>query len=169
MGKGPAEQPAGEQQPIEAQQAAQGPEQIDRALAVAQGGQGQARTAEQGQQAQYEQRQAGAVAVMLQGVEQAIAARQPEGAGLNALGKVTTGRTGVAIGFAVIQALALGFAQADGLAEPESFERAGAGWGAGGIAHARAHGRESSTEDNRCRCVVGTGLYRAAARRAVAG
>ena len=85
------------------------------------------------------------------------------------LGKVTACGTGVAIGFAVIQALALGFAQADGLAEPESFEGAGAGWGAGGIAHARAHGRESSTEDNRCRCVVGTGLYRAAARRAVAG
>ena len=105
---------------------------------------------------------------MLQGVEQAIAARQPEGAGLNALGKVTTGRTGVAIGFAVIQALALGFAQADGLAEPELFQWTGGGYGAGGIAHARAHGRESSTEDNRCRWVVGTGLYRAAARRAVA-
>ena len=69
---------------------------------------------------------------MLQGVEQAITARQPEGAGLNALGEITTDGTGVAIGFAVIQALALGFAQADGLAEPELVEWAGAGWGAGG-------------------------------------
>src|SRR3990167_10709148 len=96
---------------------------------------------------------------MLQGVEQAITARQPQGTGLNALGEIATGRTGVAVGFAVIQALVLGFAQADGLAEPEVFEWAGGVYGAGGIAHARAHGRESCAEDNRCTCVVGTGLY----------
>ena len=54
---------------------------------------------------------------MLQRVEQAITARQPQGAGLNALGKVTAGGAGVAIGFPVIQALALGFVQADEMAK----------------------------------------------------
>jgi hypothetical protein len=65
------------------------------------------------------------VTIMLQGVEQAITARQPQGAGLNSLGEVAAGGAGVAIGFAVIQTLALSFAQADGLAQPELFEWAG--------------------------------------------
>lgn len=102
-GKQQAQGPAQQQDQVQAQQAAQGPEHIDRGLAVAQGGEGQAGAADDGQHHQHHQRQACALQPVEQGGAQAVTFGQPQCAVLNARRQIAAVAAGQAIGFLVFQ------------------------------------------------------------------
>lgn len=117
-----AEGPAEQGQQVQAEEAGQRPEHVDRALAIAERGEGQSGAAGQGQHQQQGQRQPRTLAPGPLGVEQALAAPQPVGAGEN------TARQGTALGqrlanrLAVFQRTGLFLAQANGLGQPEGVE-----------------------------------------------
>ncbi|MNG20844.1 hypothetical protein D3C84_1051360 [compost metagenome] len=81
-----AQGPADEQDQVQPQQTAQGPEDIDRRLPVAECGKAQAGAADDGEQRQCDQRQARALQPMAQGFGEAIAFGQPAGAVADARG-----------------------------------------------------------------------------------
>src|SRR5690606_34559193 len=128
-----AEQPGHEQQQVEPEQAAQGPEHVDRLLAVAEGGQCQPGAAEQGQQGHRQQGQAGALQPVQQGWPLAVAAGQRQRAVGDALGQIATLGAGLAIGLGVFERAGVFFTQANRLAEPEALKRVGL---RGGVSHA---------------------------------
>ncbi|MNJ66273.1 hypothetical protein D3C77_623350 [compost metagenome] len=120
---------------MQAEQAAQRPEHIDRALAVAQGGKRQGGAAEQREQHQGEQRQARTLVPVAQRGALAVALGEQQGAGFEALFQRRAGQSGAAVGFAVFQGAGLFLAQAEGFAQPQAVEAGEVGGG-----RARGHG-----------------------------
>ncbi|MCY1438107.1 hypothetical protein D9M71_542930 [compost metagenome] len=92
--EGETQRPAKQGQQVQAEQATQRPQQVDRAHAVAQRGEGQSGAAGQCQHGEQEQTEAGALAPVLQGQIEAVAARQLRGTGEDALAQVAAGGAG---------------------------------------------------------------------------
>ena len=128
-----AQQPAKQAQQVQAEQAAQGPEQVD-GVAFAQGGKGQTAAAGQGQQEQCQQRQTRALQPVQHGTGLAVARGEEQGARFDARGQVAAGLARQAVGLAVLQRAAVLFAQADGFAQPEPLQARAGMWGA--VSHA---------------------------------
>ncbi|MNZ82667.1 hypothetical protein D3C78_1013710 [compost metagenome] len=121
-GKHQAQGPAQQQDQIEPEQAAQGPEHIHRVQAVAHCSKGQAGAADHRQHRHDDQRQSRALQPVLEGIGQAIALGQPEGAALNAGRQVAASTACHSVGFKVFQGACVFFAQADGFCQPEGIE-----------------------------------------------
>ena len=106
---------------MQAEQAAQRPQQVHRTRAVAQRGEGQPGAAEQRQPGEQQAAEAGALAPVLQGQVEAVAPRQQPGAGEDALAQVAAALAGLPAGFAVLQRPAAFLDEAQGFGEPEGF------------------------------------------------
>ncbi|MNF82041.1 hypothetical protein D3C84_643350 [compost metagenome] len=121
-GKHQPQGPTQQQDQIEPEQAAQGPEHIHRVQAVAHSREGQAGAADHRQHGHYDQRQSCALQPVFECCSQAIAFSQPQGAALNARRQIAAGAAGQSVGFKVFQRACMFFAQADGLCQPEGIE-----------------------------------------------
>src|SRR5690606_30281468 len=121
-GQKEAQQPAEQCQQIQSQQAAQGPEHVDRPLAIAQRRPGEAGPGKQREQRQCEAGQPSALSPMSQGIDQPITTGQPQRAIFDQLGELTALRPGPAIGLVILQRPGVLFAQAHGFGQPEAVE-----------------------------------------------
>ncbi|CRM08720.1 hypothetical protein [Pseudomonas sp. 44 R 15] len=122
-GKHQAQGPAEQQDQVQAEQAAQGPEHIHWGQAIAQGGKRQAGAAENRDDRQQHQGQACALLPACEGAGQAIAFGQVQRAMHDARRQVATGRAGQAVGFEIFQRACVFFAQAHGFGQPEVVQR----------------------------------------------
>ncbi|MCY1365738.1 hypothetical protein D9M69_526000 [compost metagenome] len=121
-GKRQAQGPTQQQDQVEPEQAAQGPEHIHRVQAIAHCGKGQAGAADHRQHRHYDQRQSCALQPVFEGRNQAITFSQPQGPALNARRQITADAAGQPVGFKVFQGACVFFAQADSFCQPEGIE-----------------------------------------------
>ncbi len=115
-------QPAQQQDQVDSQQAAQGPEHVHRLLGAAQGAEGQAGTADHRQNRERQQGQACALLPVQQGAVQAVTLGQPQGAVLDPGRQVAALVAGQAIGFLIFQRAGVFLAQAHGFGQPQALQ-----------------------------------------------